>query len=296
MNLKLPPLNALKAFEAAARTGSHVAAASELGVSAAAVSQQVRNLETWFGKRLFTRHNNRITLTDAGIAVYRDTARPLQDISAMSRRILGEAARGRLVISVLPSLAERWLAPHLARFAAEAPETSIDLRVEEDPVDLAQADIDLRICYGAHFYPDFRVIPLFRDTVLPMAAPAFWERLAGGPEAAPDSCLIHTLWGPSFASHPSWMDWFNGQGIGRDPRPAEGHRVGTSSAALALAQLGIGVALGQRHLAEREIADGSLVAPMGEALALGHPYCAVHAHGKQGRAGLATLLEVLAEA
>jgi LysR family glycine cleavage system transcriptional activator len=294
MTLKLPPLNALKAFEAAARTGSHVAAAGELGVSAAAVSQQVRNLEDWFGKRLFTRHNNRIALTDAGISVYRDTARPLQDISAMSRRMLGEAARGRLVISVLPSLAERWLAPRLAHFAAAAPETSIDLRVEEDPVDLARADIDLRICYGAHFYPDFRVVPLFRDAVLPMAAPEFWERLGGGPAEVPDSCLIHTLWGPSFASHPSWTDWFQGCGIGRDPRPADGHRVGTSSAALALARLGIGVALGQRQLAEGELSAGSLVAPEAETLALGHPYCAVHAHGKKGRAGLSSLLEVLA--
>ena len=77
MALKLPPLNALKAFEAAARTGSYVAAAAELGVSAAAVSQQVRNLEGWFGKRLFTRFNNRIGLTDAGMAIYRDTARRL---------------------------------------------------------------------------------------------------------------------------------------------------------------------------------------------------------------------------
>ena len=74
--MKLPPMNALKAFEAAARAGSYVGAAGELGVSPAAVSQQVRNLETWFGKRLFTRFNNRITLTDAGRAVYQGATAP----------------------------------------------------------------------------------------------------------------------------------------------------------------------------------------------------------------------------
>lgn len=296
MSLKLPPLNALKAFEAAARAGSHVGAAAELGVSAAAVSQQVRNLERWFGKRLFARHNNRITLTDAGLAVYREAAPPLQEIAAMGRRMLGEAARARLVVSVVPSLAERWLAPRLATFARTQPETSIDLRIEEDPVDLAREDIDLRICYGAHFYADFRCISLFRDAVLPVAAPEFWRRFgADGLDRVPDALMIHTLWGPSFASHPSWGDWFAAAGSGRDPRPAEGHRAGSSSAALEFARLGMGVALGQRRLAEAELTEGRLAAPDGRALALGHAYFAVHSHAKAGRGGLAALIGMLAE-
>lgn len=297
MALKLPPLNALKAFEAAARTGSYVAAAAELGVSAAAVSQQVRNLEGWFGKRLFTRFNNRIGLTDAGMAIYRDTARPLQEIAGMAERVLGDVARARLVVSVLPSLAERWLAPRLAEFARAAPGISIDLRIEADPVDLTRQEVDLRICYGAHFYPDYRIVPLFHDAVLPVCAPEFWRE--HGPdhgaalESVPDALLIHTVWGPSFASHPGWADWFASRGAERSPKVADGHRVAMSSVALEFARLGMGVALGQRVLARADLEAGRLVAPVEQALALGHPYCAVHAHAKARHGGLGTLVEWL---
>ena len=293
MALKLPPLNALKAFEAAARTGSYVAAGAELGVSAAAVSQQVRNLEGWFGKRLFTRFNNRISLTDAGIAIYRDTARPLQEIAGMAERVLGDVARARLVVSVLPSLAERWLAPRLAEFARAAPGISIDLRIEADPVDLTRHEVDLRICYGTHFYPDYRIVPLFRDEVLPLCAPEFWREHGVALESVPDALLIHTVWGPSFASHPGWADWFANWGMKRSPEIADGHRVAMSSTALAFARLGMGVALGQWVLARADLEAGRLVAPVEQALALGHPYCAVHAHAKAGRGGLGTLIEWL---
>lgn len=291
---RLPPLNALKAFEAAARTGSHAAAAAELGVSAAAVSQQVRNLEAWLGKRLFTRLNNRILLTDAGLAIYRDTARPLEEIAAVARRALGEAVRSRLVVSVLPSLAERWLAPRLAGFAAQAPEIGLDLRIEEDPVDLMRQDVDLRIAYGAHHYPGYRVVPLFRDAVTPVCAPGFARR-QGEPAEVPDAGLIHTSWGPSFASHPGWADWFAAAGHARPPEIALGHRVASSSAALEFARLGMGMALGQRMLARREIEAGLLVAPSGIALPLGEAYCAVSPPARSGRAGLAALVDWLSE-
>ncbi|MBZ9797452.1 LysR family transcriptional regulator [Mesorhizobium sp. ES1-4] len=93
---RLPPLNAIKAFEVAARAGSFTLAASELGVSSAAVSQQIRNLETWFGKQLFVRTGNRITLTDAGHAIYPQTARALGDIAAIGQRMLEGGLRTRL--------------------------------------------------------------------------------------------------------------------------------------------------------------------------------------------------------
>ncbi|TGT34904.1 LysR family transcriptional regulator, partial [Mesorhizobium sp. M8A.F.Ca.ET.167.01.1.1] len=83
---KLPPLNAVRAFEVAARAGSFTLAATELGVSSAAVSQQIRNLEDWFGKQLFVRNGNRIALTDAGHAIYPQTARALGEIAAVGRR------------------------------------------------------------------------------------------------------------------------------------------------------------------------------------------------------------------
>ena len=150
---KLPPLNAMKAFEVAARNGSFTHAADELGVSSAAVSQQVRNLEAWFGKQLFIRNGNRITMTDAGHAIYPQTSRALNDIAAVASRVLEGEVRPRLVVSVPFSIAESWLVPRLAGLVKVNPKIAMDIRVEDDPVDLARHDIDLRISYGDYHYP-----------------------------------------------------------------------------------------------------------------------------------------------
>ena len=96
MPLNLPPLNALRAFEAAARTGSYVSAALELHVSPAAVSQHVRNLEEYLGKKLFSRHNNRVVLTDAGRAVQSGISEPLLSISTLTEQVKSGTTRSRL--------------------------------------------------------------------------------------------------------------------------------------------------------------------------------------------------------
>ena len=172
----LPPLNALRAFEAAARSGSYVAAASELGVSSAAVSQQVRNLEVFLGKQLFMRFNNRIVLTDAGQSIFAGATEAFQSLSSLTQQALTGTTRSRLVISVLPSVAHRWLAPRLAMFALKERSFRFELRVEDDPVDFARYDIDLRVCYGTSLYPEFKAVHLRQDEVLPMCSPAYLLR------------------------------------------------------------------------------------------------------------------------
>ena len=116
MTLPLPPLNSLRAFEAAARAGSYVAAAEELGVSPAAVSQQVRKLEEFLGKRLFMRFNNRVVLTDAGQSIFAGASESLQAISALTQKVISGQAKSRLVISAFSSVAVRWLGAKLAAF------------------------------------------------------------------------------------------------------------------------------------------------------------------------------------
>ncbi|RVA27563.1 LysR family transcriptional regulator, partial [Mesorhizobium sp. M7A.F.Ca.CA.004.11.2.1] len=177
---RLPPLNAIKAFEVAARAGSFTLAASELGVSSAAVSQQIRNLENWFGKQLFVRTGNRIALTDAGHAIYPQTAKALGDIAAIGQRMLEGGMRTRLVVSVPFSLAELWLAPRLAVLLDAFPQMAIDVRVEDDPVDLMRQNIDLRISYGDYHYPGLKLVRLVHDHVLPVCAPEFWHRHGNG--------------------------------------------------------------------------------------------------------------------
>lgn len=292
----LPPLNALRAFESAARTGSYVAAADELRVSAAAISQHVRNLETFLGKQLFMRFNNRIVLTDAGQSIFAGATEALQAITTVTRQAMTGKGRQRLVISVLPSVAHRWMAPRLARFTAVSPDFRFELRVEDDPVDFARHDIDLRMCYGTNLYPELRAVHLHQDEVLPLCSPAYLARnpaahmplLAG----VPGEDLIHTDWGPSFGSHPTWEMWFALSGISRAESSA-GFRSGMSGLSLDLARDGAGVALGQRMLAADDIAAGRLVALSEIAIPLGHTYSLVHSPSKARKTGFQQLLDWL---
>ncbi len=130
---KLPPLNAVRAFEVAARTGSFTLAATELGVSSAAVSQQIRNLEDWFGKQLFMRNGNRIALTDAGHAIYPQTAHALGEIAAVGRRMLPKAEsadEARACLALLSGRAHRVL----TAVAALAPDGRSAVRLSETRV------------------------------------------------------------------------------------------------------------------------------------------------------------------
>jgi len=296
MPLSLPPLNALRAFEAAARTGSYVAAAEELRVSPAAVSQHVRNLEEFLGKQLFMRFNNRVSLTDAGQVIFAGASDALQSISALTEQVSSGATRSRLVVSVITSVAERWLEPRLAAFALREKALRIELRVEGDPVDFARHNIDLRICYGTNLYPEMTMIRLRQDEVLPLCSPAYLERnqsaKTDGMDGVPDEDLIHTNWGPSFVSHPTWHAWFARSGIAR-PNDSKGYQIGTSGLALDLARDGVGVALGQRMMAAGDLAAGRLVPLSTIAIELGHPYCLVHPRSKARKTGLQALIDWL---
>ena len=292
MKLTLPPLNAVRAFEAAARHGGYVGAADELGVSPAAVSQQVKNLEDFLGKRLFRRYNNRIALTDAGQTIFSGASDALQSIAALTEQVVAGRARSRLVISSIPSMAERWMVPHLAAYRARAPNFRFELRSEEDLVDFTRYEIDLRLSYGRNHYPDMVTVPIMQDEVVPMCSPAYLDRnpeaRQAGLSAVPDDDLIHTNWGPSFVSHPTWQLWL--AELGRVPDEARGYRVGSSSLALDLAVRGIGVALGQRHMGADDLKSGRLVVLDERALPLGHPYCLVYPPAKARKAGLIDLV------
>lgn len=273
--MNLPPLNAMRAFEVVARTGSFTRAARELGTSSAAVSQHVRNLEDYFGKSLFTRNGNRLIMTDAGHAIFPPTSQALGDIARVARRVLEGEALPRLVVSVPFSLAEPWLAPRLGRLAGLHPRLAIDVRVEDDPIDLARHNIDLRVSYGAYHYPDLQSFQLFHDEVLPVCAPRFWRDHSNphdGLEAMHESLFIHTTWGPSYASHPTWSDWFEKASVSFRPDPSHGRRVGFSSLAIAAAREGVGIALAQRMLTRSDLEAGRLIALSSVGLRLGHPY------------------------
>lgn len=293
MTRRLPPLNALRAFEAAARAGSYVTAAKEIGVSPAAISQQVRNLERFLDKRLFTRLNNRVVLTDAGQAIFSGTTEALQSIAAVTEQTLTGTTRSRLVISVLPSVARLWLAPRLVGFLRDQPRLRFAIRVEDDPVDFERGNIDLRICYGRNLYPELTTIQLRHDELLPLCSPDYLARnpAAASPGLAgvPDDDLIHTDWGPAFGSLPSWEFWFDSCGVPRSGR-TKGFVVSMSGLALDFARDGLGVVLGQRMMAEADLQAGRLMALSSFAVPLGHPYSLVHPRGRARKADLRRLI------
>ena len=295
MRQRLPPLNGLKAFEAAARHSSFVGAAAELGVTPAAVSQQVRALEHYLERRLFERQTNGIALTDAGLAVYPAIAQGFEHFLQATRTLREENVPVRLTVSTLPSVAVKWLAPRVAKFLDTQPELRIALRVDEDPIDFTRDDVDLRLSYGSQHYPDLVVEELVTDRVLPLCRP----KLADGalpprdPRELLDRTLIHTDWGPAFATHPTWADWFRRVGIDAGFEVGRGHRVSMSSVAIDLALGGAGVALGQELLARDELAAGRLVSPFGPALKLKAPYCVAYPHAKAKRPALKTFLDWL---
>ena len=289
--MKLPPLNSIRAYEAAARTGSFTAAASELGVTSAAVSMQVRNLEKFFGKKLFMRSNNRITITDAGMAVYHSSAAALKGIASITAQLLESDRRPNIVISIVTSLAERWLVPGLTNFSG----TGIEIRVENDPVDIVSNQVDLRITYGRHHYPDFWAKKLFTDEVKPMLSPGFpvcFDNIESFSDIS-DAQLIHIDWGENFASQPSWADWFQLAGIERNPEVRKGIKVATSSMAIAMAANGLGVALGQMHLAWAELESGQVVTPFSQSLKLAQSYYAIMPHAKSANSSLKRLIDCL---
>ncbi|MCX7888714.1 MAG: LysR family transcriptional regulator [Rhodobacteraceae bacterium] len=282
------PLNALQAFERAARSGSFAAAAQALGVTPAAISQHVRLLEDHFGRQLFHRRANGVELTDAGRDLFLPVAGAFAALSEAAGRLRSAVERPRAVISVLSSVNELWLMPALAGLAPPAGAAGLRIIEEErDPVDFAAAGLDIRITYGAAAYPNQKVVALFRDRLLPVAAPDLAADLPGGAAAAPDARLIHTEWGPAYASPQSWAGWLAATGSERRPDPGRGLTVDRLAAAAAAARQGLGVALLPATLAAADLAAGRLRAVGPAAAFMPEPYVMVARPATRHRPGAA---------
>ena len=259
----LPPLNGLRAFEAAARCGSFVLAGQELGVSSAAVSLQVKNLEAHLGKKLFVRSGNRISLTDAGENIYPTIARAFAQISESAQFVRGSRRARQLTISTLPSLSELWLLPKTLDFRKKH-KIPVEIRVQQDPIDFTRDSIDIRFTYGSTFYSDHKEIILFRDEAIPVCSPAIWERYRDPHrtlERVPDAFLIHNKWGPSYSSEPSWKEWRAKAQLKAPEFTDSGLVISDTSLAISAAKKGAGFALVPSTLVRCDLATGSLLAP-----------------------------------
>lgn len=258
---RLPPLNACRAFESAARLGSFARAATELNVTPTAISHHVKALEAWTGRRLFVRRNNAIMLTDAARLLAPTIGEALERIAEGVQTLTGARGPSLISISVQPDFALKWLIPRLPRFAALYPEAELRLVTAYRSLDFLSEDLDLAVRYlepaampetGA----ELRAEPLLCADLVPIARPELFPpgRVAD-PVMLRTCTLLHVLSAPE-----DWRRWFalaglNGIDATRGPKFDSYALTGEAAAQ------GWGVALGRIGFIEADTAAGRMVAP-----------------------------------
>jgi LysR family glycine cleavage system transcriptional activator len=270
MNRKLPPLNALRAFEAAGRLGSFKQAAAELHVTQGAVSQSVRLLEEWLGASLFERHNRRVVLTSAASS-YLGEIEPLFDQLSQATREFGFAQTTSRTLSVNApaTFTLRWLVPRLERFRAEHPGVDVNVETSNQLVESLKDAYDVIIRGGPDTLYGFSTRPFLNEERLPVCSPALMNRL---PLRVPDDLLQHTLLHTSSLPR-LWPDWLASAQVST-LRPTAGVVFDHFFLTLQAAIDGLGVAMGPTALISGDLAAGRLVMPFANPRLPSRSYCA----------------------
>jgi LysR family glycine cleavage system transcriptional activator len=277
---RLPPLNALRAFEAAARHMNFSRAADELLVTPGAVSQQIQNLEEYIGGALFRRTSKGLLLTDAAQTAL-PALREAFDRLAEAASLLTASTDGRRVtISAAPSFAAKWLMPRLGRFEAAHRDVDVWLTAGMELVDFASGEVDLAIRYGQGRYVGLEVIKLMSETVVPVLSPALLEeRPMERPEDLGQHTLLHDGSPDADESCPDWAMWLAARGV-KGVDGARGPRFSQSSLVIEGAVNGRGVALAKRALAQADIDAGRLICPFDISTDVDFAYYLVHPKAK----------------
>src|SRR6516165_10484939 len=267
MRARLPPLNALKAFEAAARHESFTRAAEELCVTQGAVSHQVKALEAELAIKLFNRERQRLIITEAGrdyLTIVRDA---LDRIALGTERLLQRQSAGVLTVSTSPDFAAKWLVHRLGNFA-EA-HSDIDLRVSATlhHVDFAREEVDLAVRHGDGNWPGLDTVQLSAEQLFAVCSPKLLlgRRKLGKPADILKFPLIH------LDSRADWTKWLRTVGI-NDAEVTHGPVLNRASMVIDAAIDGQGIALARTTLAAWDLINGRLVRPFTEALRLSKTY------------------------
>lgn len=264
---KGPPLNALRAFEAAARLNSFSRAANELCVTPGAVAQHVKALEEWAGAPLFDRHAQGVRLTPLGRAVapgLGDAFDSLADAAHLLRRI---AAPDEIRIAALPSVAQLWLSPRLPVIRRASPGLSISVTAMEHPPNLMREPFDLSIFFGAPKTEGAETLVLAEDSLFPVCAPEIATRLAAPHDLGAETLLHDASWRDDWAI---WLAAKKLSGIAAASGPA----YSLYSLAVEEAIHGAGVLIGHAPLVAPALASGALVAPFARRVATRKPLVA----------------------
>ena len=248
---RLPPITALRAFEAAARHENFSRAADEIHVTHGAVSHQVRALETFVGVRLFTRQGRGVVLTGDGRALAAAIRTGLAQIAEAAQSIRRRASSNRLTISVLPSFGSRWLMPRIGRFMAEHPDWSVNIDSSPTLVDFARDDVDIAVRFGRGPWRGLHGELLMEDTYVMVASPS----LNGGrlPKRLADLADLPML----RTDREPWDAWCAAAGVDLK-MPDRGVGYEDMGVMLQSAIDGLGVMLTRRVIAATEIERGTL--------------------------------------
>ncbi|MGQ9365342.1 transcriptional regulator GcvA [Azospirillum sp. ST 5-10] len=292
MGGSLPPLNALRAFEAAARHGSMSLAAEELHVTAGAVSQQIKELERHLGTPLFTRKTRHIALTDEGARLFpavRSAFRMLREASAQVRARPGPAV---LTVSCTSGFASQWLLPRLSRFESLHPHVDVRISASNRIMDFARDRIDCAVRHGFGRDPGLISERLVDDDLTPVCSPRFAQD-AGPFAAAADLGRVTLLHDEHRHDWALWLAAAGAPDIDASAGPVFVDGAGAADAAKA----GCGVALVRRSMVRQELADGRLVAPFPQGCASDLAYHLVYPPGALDREPVAVFRDwLLAEA
>jgi LysR family glycine cleavage system transcriptional activator len=278
---RLPSLNALRAFEAAARHLSFSRAAAELKVTQAAISHQIKALEEDLGLPLFRRLNRSLLLTDEGQSLYPAVRDAFQLLSDATARLKKHDRTGTLTVSTLPSFAVKWLVPRISHFQDRHPDIDLRISANERLVDFSRDGIDVSIRFGAGSWPGVQCDKLADESVTPYCSPTLLADLKEPLDLA-HVTLLHEEMLP-IPAFPTWADWLAAAGLAHVVDASRGLRFSHTHMMLQAAIDGRGVALGQRLLAADDVAAGRLVAPFDLVLPTGNAYYLVTAPAATAR-------------
>lgn len=259
MARRLPPLNALKAFDAAARHLSFTKAAEELFVTQAAVSHQIKSLEGFLSVKLFLRRNRTLLLTEEGQAYYLDLKDIFQSLQDATEKLLSRGSKGAITVATPPSFASQWLVPRISQFSALYPDIDVRIKAVDEDEGFLTDDIDIAMYLGRGRWSGVHAEKFQSEYLTPMCSPMLLQ--TGAPLRTLADLKNHVLLHDT--GRAVWSDWlkeFKVANVNVNQGPVFSH----SMLVLQAAALGQGVVLGNTMLARPELEAGRLVMPFAE--------------------------------
>lgn len=256
---RFPSLNALRAFEAAARLGGFAQAAQEMSVTPGAVAAQVKLLEDEYGAKLFERHARGVRLTHIGQGIQADFTEAFDALGEAARKLRRLASPSSVHIATSPAIAQLWLAPRVIQLRQEFSTVDLSVTALEDPPHLKRGPFDISLFYTERAESHHRLI--VEERLTPVCAPSLAGKLTNPSDLANVTCIGDVVW-------QDWDIWLQAVCLGGKFKPGAGPRFSLYAVAVQEALLGLGVIMGRLSLVQPYLESGALVAPF-DAVPLG---------------------------